>query len=131
MHEAYSVIEKVKSLKKSPENLSVIAVQPLAAGLDRVLAVNDGEVVPCIGAPEDFVYIGLKEKGLTEPESEARWAVYRADIRVWHGSGIGRVSRPIFASVGKMRLVEFAARNGAEPVRIDCLDFLRPFDALR
>ena len=75
VHETHCTIEKVQTIEESPENLSVIAVQPLAAKFDGVLAVDDGEVVPRVGTPKDFVYIGLEEKRLTEPESEGRWAV--------------------------------------------------------
>ena len=123
MHKTHCVIEEIQSFEEAAENLRVVTVEPLAPYFDSVLAVDDGEIVSCIGAPKDFVYGWLEKEGLTEAEGEGRRAVRRTNIRVWHGSGIGRVARPIFASVGKMRLVEFAARNGAEPVRIDCLDF--------
>ena len=88
-----------------------------------MLTANDGEIVSCVGAPKDLVYGGFEKEGLAEPESESRWTVRRADIRVWHGAGVGRVTRPILARVRKMRFVEFAARNGAKPVGIHCLDF--------
>src|SRR5207249_4427703 len=130
-HKTDCAIEKVQAVEEAAKNLSVIAVEPLAAKFDGVLAVDDGEVVSYVATPKDFVYFGLEEEGLTEPESEGRWAVHRADIRVWHGRRIGRVARPIFARVSKMCFVEFAARNGAKPVCIDGLDFRRSFDAIR
>src|SRR6267378_6100753 len=109
MHEAHGVIEKVEAFKEPAKHLRVIAVNPLPAGLYGVLAMNDGEVVSHIGTPEDFVNGRLEEERLAEPESEGRWAVGRADICVRHCSGINRVAWPIFARVGEMRLVEFAA----------------------
>ena len=131
MHKAHGVIEKVQSFEKPAKHLRVIAVNPLPTGLYGVLAIYDRKVVPHIGPPKDFVNRRLEEERLAEPESEGRWAVRRADICVRHGSRIDRVARPVFARVGEMRLVEFAARNGAKPVCIDGLDFRGSFDAIR
>src|SRR5689334_14141585 len=122
VHESHSIVEKVESFEKSSEDLGVVAVQPLSASFYSVLAANDGEIVPYVGAPENFINGRLQEKWLAEAESKRSWAIGRTYIRVRHALRVGCVAGPIFACVGEMCFVEFGSRNCAEPVSINCLD---------
>src|SRR5437016_7875411 len=52
VHETDAVIEEIKAFEKAFKDLGIIAVQPFPAKLESVLALNDGNIVAKVGAPE-------------------------------------------------------------------------------
>ena len=59
MHEAGDAVKNVTAGEKAAEDLRIATMNPLAAELPSVLALNDREIVANIVAPEDFVNRGF------------------------------------------------------------------------
>ena len=127
MEESRNVVEEVQAIEKTAKNLSVITVNPFAAGLDGVFAVRERNVVAHDGAPEDFIDRWFQEEGLAKPESKSRGA----NIRVRHTRWISRVAGPVLSRIGEMRFVQHVIGDGIEPVSVDDLDLRRTLDAVR
>ena len=64
MHEAADTVEDIASCKEPAENLGIVAVNPLAADLPSVPALDDREIVTDVSAPKDFIHGGLQEEWL-------------------------------------------------------------------
>src|SRR5256886_3055533 len=125
VHEAGNTVEDIASCKESPENLSIVAVNPFAPDLPGVLAPDDREIVTDVGAPKDFIYGRLKEEWRTEAECRGK-----AHGRVRHAGRIDGVARAVFSSVGEMGLVQHGVGECAEPVAVNILNFRRAFDSI-
>src|SRR6266849_184024 len=125
MEETSHAVENVAAGEKATENLGIAAVNPLAADLKGVLALDDGEVVTNVGAIEELVNGGLEKERLAETEVGGKT---HSGIRdAGRADGAARTG---FASVGEVGFVEHAVGKSAKPVGADGLDFRGAFDAV-
>src|SRR5216684_8842864 len=125
MEETSHAVENVAACEKATENLGIAAVNPLAADLKGVLALDDGEVVTNVGAIEELVNGGLEKERLAETEVGGKT---HSGIRdAGRADGAARTG---FASISEMGLVEHAVGKCAEPVGADGLDFGGAFNAV-
>src|SRR5258705_552141 len=128
MKKAGHAVKKIQTVEKASEDLRVVTVNPFTAKLESVFAMNDTEVIANIGPPEKLIDSRFKEKGLSKAKNIRRGS--GADGRVGHARRIGRIARPIFSRIGKMRLVEHIGGDSAEPVRVYSLDLRWSFNAV-
>src|SRR6266436_3093283 len=122
MEETSHAVENVAAGEKATENLGIAAVNPLAADLKGVLALDDGEVVTNVGAIEELVNGGLEKERLTETEVGGKT---HSGIRdAGRADGAARTG---FASVGEVVFVEHAVGKSAKPLGADGFLFVFVF----
>src|SRR5581483_6338765 len=124
--EAGHAVEDVAAGEETAEHLAVVAVQPLAAELDVVLAGEDGVVVTDLRAPEQLINRGLQEERRSETErgGESHRGVSR-NIRIDRGAAA------VFARVAEVPFVDLRLGDGGEQVEVEAVDERRrAFDAV-
>src|SRR5262249_35919158 len=120
MQEPCYRIKDVAAGEEAAEYLRVVAVQPLAAELDRVLSRDHGESIANLRALEHFVDIRLQEKGPAKREvgGEAHGFIRRY-------VGFCRGTRTVFARKTYVALIHFFGGNSAEDVGVHGIDLGR------
>ena len=110
--------------------MRVVAAQPLAAELRRVITGDDGEVVFDLRAPEGLVNVRAEEEGVAEAERGLTRAEEAAHRRV--GGDVRRrgLARALLSSVGEVELVDLRRRNGREEVCVEGVNLRRAFGAV-
>ncbi len=79
MQKIVYTVEDVAAGEESAEDLGVVRVQPVAAKLEIMFSVNNGEIVAELRAPNRFVNVWIEEERIAEseggPESHScvRW----------------------------------------------------------
>ena len=119
-------VEQVAAFEEATKNLRVLRVQPLAAGLDGVGAVDDGEIVLQLEPIPELVDIRSQEERVAEPER--RHEPHARVGRNRRGSG---GARAVLARVREVELVQPVRGDGAEQVDVQHADLRRSFDPVR
>ena len=93
--EPVDAVEQVPALEEAAKDLIVVRVQPLAAGLDRVLAGDDREVVLELKALDQLVDVGRQEERVAESErrGRTRCRCRRESTTGWRSAADSRASR--------------------------------------
>src|SRR5947208_3191822 len=126
MQETEHRIKDVAAGEEAAEDLRVVAVQPVAAELDRVLASDDGIVVSELAAPESLVDRGLEEERIAEAEGGSK-----AGRRISGQVRGSRHARTPFAVVAEVGFIQLPRCYRGEQVYVVSLDLRRPLSAVR
>src|SRR6185503_21376895 len=66
-------VEKIAASKETTKHLVVKRVYPLTTDVDVVVTGNNREVIPDIGAPDQFVNVRFQEERIAEAKRKVGW----------------------------------------------------------
>src|SRR5215470_13894940 len=117
MQESGDRIKNIATGEEAAKDLAVIGMQPIAAKLEIVLAMNQGEAIAELCAPDGFIDIRLEEEGVSEAECCAK--THRG---ICWDVGLRRSAGPNFTLIGEMRFIQLVRGNCREVVHVHDVD---------
>src|SRR5579864_3618297 len=125
MQESQHRIKNIAAGEKPSKNLAIVAVQPFAAELYRVLSGEDGKIVPQLIPLEGLVDLRF------EKERRAKAECGRKPHRGIGGHiGSNRRARTVFTREAEMRFIDLPGRDRGKHVGVDGIDLGRSFDTV-
>src|SRR5205807_642432 len=120
-----NAVKNVPPLKEPAEHLVIQRVQPLAAYLDVMAAMNNRKVVLYIGPPDELINRRIEKERMTKSEGSTK-----AHGRVGGHIGSYRRAGSQLARIREVRFVELGGRQSRKQIYVEVIDLRRAFNAV-